>query len=157
MSDTGYKPSASELQYQRFWAKELLKKGLFDGSATTQVDWDRLARDADRNGDREAAAMTLTEIVEQLRMCGYTCEAGALENNVAFQALEQLAATTVRGVPVSPLVTVPKEIDRILRAWGLMMMAFAARVRGDEGEAISEQISAVARWLDAQPGQEPTP
>jgi hypothetical protein len=35
--------------------------------------------------------MTLTEIVEQLRSCKFTCEAGALEQNIAFIALEILA------------------------------------------------------------------
>jgi hypothetical protein len=35
--------------------------------------------------------MTLSEIVEQLRWCGYTCEAGELERNTAFQELERLA------------------------------------------------------------------
>lgn len=34
--------------------------------------------------------MKLREIVEQLRSCGYTCEAGALENNVAFMELERI-------------------------------------------------------------------
>lgn len=59
------------------------------------------------------------------------------------------AAMHTQGVPV--------EIDRILRGWGLVMMAFAAHARGDEGEAISNQISAVTRWLDAQTKQEPMP
>lgn len=35
--------------------------------------------------------MTLQEIVTQLHACGYTCEAGKLENNVAWQELERLA------------------------------------------------------------------
>jgi hypothetical protein len=35
--------------------------------------------------------MTLQEIVDQLKGCGFTCEAGPLENNVAFIALEELA------------------------------------------------------------------
>lgn len=35
--------------------------------------------------------MKLKEIVEQLKACGYQCEAGPLENNVAFIALEQRA------------------------------------------------------------------
>jgi hypothetical protein len=32
--------------------------------------------------------MTLKEIVEQLKSCRYECEAGPLENNVAFIELE---------------------------------------------------------------------
>lgn len=36
--------------------------------------------------------MTLTEIVAQLKRCGYRCEAGPLEMNVAFQELEEMAA-----------------------------------------------------------------
>lgn len=34
---------------------------------------------------------TLKEIVEQLKNCGYECEAGPLVNNVAFQKLSELA------------------------------------------------------------------
>lgn len=35
--------------------------------------------------------MTISEIVEQLETCGYKCEAGPLENNVAFLELKQKA------------------------------------------------------------------
>lgn len=35
--------------------------------------------------------MTLQEIIEQLEACGYECEAGPLENNVAWQELKQKA------------------------------------------------------------------
>lgn len=35
--------------------------------------------------------MTLIEIIEQLRLCGYECEAGPLENNVAFIELEKMS------------------------------------------------------------------
>lgn len=38
--------------------------------------------------------MTLPEIVEQLRACQYECQAGALENNVAFVELERLAQSS---------------------------------------------------------------
>jgi hypothetical protein len=34
---------------------------------------------------------SLKEIVKQLRSCGYTCEAGPLENNADFQMLERIA------------------------------------------------------------------
>lgn len=34
--------------------------------------------------------MNLKEIVEQLEMCGFECEAGPLENNTAFVALKEL-------------------------------------------------------------------
>lgn len=34
---------------------------------------------------------TLSEIVEQLEWCGYQCEGGPLEKNVAFMALKRLA------------------------------------------------------------------
>lgn len=37
--------------------------------------------------------MTLPEIIEQLKSCQYECEAGPLENNIAFKALEELAGT----------------------------------------------------------------
>jgi hypothetical protein len=35
--------------------------------------------------------MTLAEIIEQLEACGYECEAGPLENNVAWQELKEIA------------------------------------------------------------------
>lgn len=35
--------------------------------------------------------MTLEEIVSQLKSCGFTCEAGKLENNVAFMELEKMS------------------------------------------------------------------
>jgi predicted DNA binding CopG/RHH family protein len=35
--------------------------------------------------------MTLTEIIEQLESCNYECEAGRLENNVAWQELKKMA------------------------------------------------------------------
>lgn len=34
--------------------------------------------------------MTLIQIVDQLKTCGFTCEAGKLEDNIAFQELEKL-------------------------------------------------------------------
>lgn len=36
-------------------------------------------------------AWSLVEIVEQLRLCGYECEGGRLEDNVAFVALVEIA------------------------------------------------------------------
>jgi hypothetical protein len=33
----------------------------------------------------------LKEIIEQLESCNYTCEAGPIENNVAFIELKELA------------------------------------------------------------------
>jgi len=35
--------------------------------------------------------MKLVEIVEQLRSCGFLCEGGALENNIAFVELVKLS------------------------------------------------------------------
>ncbi|WP_171056041.1 hypothetical protein [Paenibacillus sinopodophylli] len=34
---------------------------------------------------------SISEIVAQLKSCGYQCQAGPLENNEAFIALEELA------------------------------------------------------------------
>lgn len=36
--------------------------------------------------------MTLSEIVDQLESCGYTCEAGPLSHNVAFIELKRIAS-----------------------------------------------------------------
>jgi hypothetical protein len=41
--------------------------------------------------------MTLSEIVEQLRSCGFECEAGPLESNVAFEELVRLASVEVKA------------------------------------------------------------
>ena len=40
---------------------------------------------------RTGEVMTLKEIVEQLELCGFECEAGPLENNVAFIELKEMA------------------------------------------------------------------
>jgi hypothetical protein len=40
---------------------------------------------------KEFAKSDLLAIVEQLEMCGYTCEGGLLENNVAFIELRRIA------------------------------------------------------------------
>ena len=40
---------------------------------------------------RNLAKYALRAIIEQLRMCGYTCEGGPLELNTAFIALCELA------------------------------------------------------------------
>ncbi len=37
---------------------------------------------------------TLKEIIEQLKDCGYECEAGLLVNNIAFQKLAELAGVS---------------------------------------------------------------
>jgi hypothetical protein len=41
---------------------------------------------------------SLKEIVMQLRSCGFTCEAGPLENNVDFQLLEEIAGCKEKTV-----------------------------------------------------------
>lgn len=38
--------------------------------------------------------MNLSEIVKQLEACGYTCEAGVLENNIAFRALQRMSKSS---------------------------------------------------------------
>lgn len=35
--------------------------------------------------------MSLKEIVEQLKSCGYECQGGPLENNIAFIKLKEMA------------------------------------------------------------------
>jgi hypothetical protein len=41
---------------------------------------------------KQPAAQPLAAIVAQLRSCGYSCEAGPIQNNVAWRELERLAA-----------------------------------------------------------------
>ncbi|MBU7314060.1 hypothetical protein [Paenibacillus oleatilyticus] len=60
--------------------------------------------------------MTLTEIVSQFESCGYTCEAGPLESNVAFQALKersQFKGLTVE-VKMTDLDVFQKSLEIIL-------------------------------------------
>jgi len=53
-----------------------------------------------------AKAWTLSDIVEQLASCGFTCEAGKLEMNEAFIALNELAFRAVaEGMSDSTEVT----------------------------------------------------
>lgn len=42
--------------------------------------------------------MTLSEIIEQLESCGFTCEAGPLENNVAWRQLRGMNKNTISVV-----------------------------------------------------------
>lgn len=49
----------------------------------------------DANCELESMFAELPSIVEQLRSCVYTCEAGPLTGNVAFVRLEQLAHPSV--------------------------------------------------------------
>lgn len=56
--------------------------------------------------------MNLKEIVEQLESCGYECEGGSLENNVAFQELKKMAdqcptLEPFNFVPVADLLKPP--------------------------------------------------
>lgn len=50
--------------------------------------------------------MTIKEIVEQLESCGYECEGGKLENNVAFQELKKLAEQR----PILEEATITKDV-----------------------------------------------
>jgi len=51
------------------------------------------------------ATATMAEIVDQLELCGYRCEAGALERNIAFIELKR------RSVGYSP-----RDVDRLREA-----------------------------------------
>lgn len=44
--------------------------------------------------------MTLTEIVNQLRSCNYECEAGKLENNLAWIELVKMAKPVMDESPL---------------------------------------------------------
>ncbi len=63
---------------------------------------------------------SLKEIVEQLVSCGYTCEAGPLENNVDFRTLAKIAgvemkATIHAGETIIPAQKSPRQIrDEII-------------------------------------------
>lgn len=52
--------------------------------------------------------MTLPEILEQLEACGYRCEAGPLENNLAFIALKEMIAPKEPREPMTILERIGK-------------------------------------------------
>ncbi|MGV3094191.1 hypothetical protein [Streptococcus pluranimalium] len=51
----------------------------------------------DEEGKIMTEFKTLKDIVEQLKDCGYECEAGPLVNNVAFQKLAAMAEVDVES------------------------------------------------------------
>jgi hypothetical protein len=51
----------------------------------------------DEEGKMMTEFKTLKDIVEQLKDCGYECEAGPLVNNVAFQKLAAMAEVDVES------------------------------------------------------------
>lgn len=62
------------------------------GGITTLAEQKQFCREvADLLLPPNVTKIALAAIVEQLRLCGYTCEGGPLELNVAFQALVELA------------------------------------------------------------------
>ena len=63
--------------------------------------------------------MTLTEIVEQLEVCGFTCEAGSLEMNEAFIALKEKAAADSEVIEPIELDFTREEIARGI-TWGII-------------------------------------
>ncbi|WP_019123633.1 hypothetical protein [Brevibacillus massiliensis] len=56
--------------------------------------------------------MTLKEIVEQLESCKFACEAGPLENNIAFLKLKERAHNNAPSVEVK--ITEADAFKRIL-------------------------------------------
>ncbi len=75
---------------------------------------------------------TLPEIVEQLRACGYECEAGRLEFNTHFQALEELARRQAEEVEqvggvIPPEFMARTEARRCCRRCGVVFL----NVEGD--------------------------
>jgi hypothetical protein len=42
--------------------------------------------------------MTLKEIVKELELCNFECEAGPLRNHVAFQSLKEIAEKDCRNI-----------------------------------------------------------
>lgn len=57
---------------------------------------------AERYEPVEESTMTLSEIVQQLRSCQYECEAGSLDNNVAFIALVEMANESLSHTTAAP-------------------------------------------------------
>ncbi|MEA3186274.1 MAG: hypothetical protein QOD99_104 [Chthoniobacter sp.] len=54
--------------------------------------------------------MTIPEIVEQLKACHYECEAGPLENNIAFRELEKIA----QGSAASGVATASRPAEALI-------------------------------------------
>lgn len=82
--------------------------------------------------------MTLLEIVEQLKACGYHCEAGSLEMNVAFQELEEMATATRYDVVIAGNqdVFVERINDRLAAGW---------RIHGDTTVSSVSFVQAMIR------------
>lgn len=53
-------------------------------------------------------------------------------------------------VPTPPCV--PAEIDKLLRDWGVIIIAVAATVRGEHGDNLAKQVRQVMLWLDTVVG-----
>lgn len=60
-------------------------------------------RFTDREIEKESGEpkyYTITDIVEQLEFCRYTCEAGPLEKNIAFMRLKKISEMEKKGAHV---------------------------------------------------------
>jgi hypothetical protein len=75
---------------------------------------------------------SLKEIVEQLRSCGYTCEAGPLENNVDFQLLERIAGVEHKRTLSESLAAISKAAYGVGTALEAMMTRMTLQQVRDE-------------------------
>ncbi|MCM3272646.1 hypothetical protein [Paenibacillus elgii] len=86
--------------------------------------------------------MTLKEIVNQLESSGYTCEAGPLENNVAFQALKE--RSQFKGMTVEVKMT---ELDVFIRLFLVLVRAVSTTKDENTRNFLSSELETIAEAI----------
>ncbi|QQO41195.1 hypothetical protein 015DV002_241 [Bacillus phage 015DV002] len=92
-----FKAALHELLEHAGWVTET-EAGLLDPSSDITKSKGLSLDIKDKEEMKKMAEFTsLKEIVEQLKHCGYECEAGPLVNNVAFQKLAEMAEVDIES------------------------------------------------------------
>src|SRR5687768_4617250 len=86
--------------------------------------------------------MNLPDILSELTACGYACEAGALENNVAWRELERMAQVTQQPLWTDERISAKAEEIIVLRHTPLgAIRRVAYEVRDDYEQALAAQVA----------------
>lgn len=92
---------------------------------------------------------SLKEIVKQLRSCGYTCEAGPLENNVDFQMLERIAGVEPERTLADSMEDARKAImsaGNALCNLGKLAVRSPQEIRDDIIEQAKRDVAELVKW-----------
>lgn len=87
--DPAKRTALSGMLGREFW--HLASDAIWARISQAVEEGELVFREPDLGTEDPDATWTLRRIVDQLRWCGYECEAGPLTMNVAFQALERVA------------------------------------------------------------------